>query len=146
MGSGNFLSDEVKITKVADAQTAGTDTVNGTGVDMAGWDGVIFLTSFGTAAANNALHAEQSSDDGDSDSYTDLEGSEVDVGSSDEDQWVDVLCPQERYVRPSALRGTSSTLGDIWAIQYRGRSVAADNVTAGTINGKQVYHPDEGTK
>ena len=138
-----LLTENTKITKVADAATAATSDVTSASVDMQGWDGVVFLTSYGTAAADNAIHAEQSSDDS---SFADLEGSEVDVGASDEDQFVDLHTPAERYVRCIGERGTSSALGDIWAIQYRGRDLPQSNVTSGTLNGKQLVRPAEGTK
>lgn len=142
-----FLSNNVKITKVSDVASANTTDVTSSSVDMAGWDGVLFLTSYGTAAADNLMHAEQSSDDGSSDTFADIAGSEVDLsGASDEDQWLDILEPTERYVRVVAQRGTSSTLENIWAIQYRGRSLPQSNLTSGTIYGKQIYRAAEGTK
>jgi hypothetical protein len=77
----------------------------------------------------------------------DLEGSEVDVGSSDEDLFVDVLRPRERYLRAVVLRGTSTTVESIWAIQYRAKdTLPVDNETAGTIAGKKLVYPAEGTK
>lgn len=148
-----FLTEQVKITKVADAATAATSDVTGTGVDMQDWDGVVFFTSFGTAAADNLLHVEESSDNGSSDAYTDVEGSEVGAGASDEDQFVDILRHGSggtaRYLRPVALRGTSSTCGDIWAIQYRGRKspfASTPNLTSGTIYGNRLLNPVAGTK
>jgi len=141
------LSEDVKLTVVSGYASAAQTDVTSTGVDMTDWDGVLFLTSYGTAAADNLIHVEQSSDNGSSDTYADLEGGEIDLGgASDEDQWVDVFRPKERYVRCIAQRGTSSTLETIWAIQYRGRSLPADNTTAGTIYGKTIISPDEGTK
>lgn len=141
-----LLSESLKLVKVADPSADGTSLVNGASVDMAadgGWDGVVFLTSFGTAAAGNAIHAETSDDDS---TFNDLAGSEVNVGASDEDQFIDIVRPKERYLRAAALRGTSSTLGDIWALLYRGRTLPHNNVTAGTINGVQLVSPAEGTK
>lgn len=149
MNTGGYITDHCRLDKVADAATAATSTVNATGVDMAengGWDGVLFFTSFATPAADNAIHAEQSADDADADAYADLAGSEVDVGASDEDQFIDIQCPRERYVRCVALRGTSTALGDIWALRYRGRTAPIENVLSGTQNGKQLYRPAEGTK
>lgn len=137
------LSSRVKITKVADHSAAGTSAVNSTGVDMTGWDGVLFITSFGTANANNTVNAAQSTDDS---SFTDLEGSSVASGSTDEDVWIDVYRPLERYVRLEAARGTSSTLESVWAIQYAGgRKFPIDNTTSGTIIGEAHVSPAEGT-
>lgn len=141
-----LFSEECKITKVKDAAGAATTDVTSDIIDMAGFDGVIFLTSLGTAAADNTIHAEQGAAAAMGDA-ADLEGSEVDVGSSDEDLFIDILRPRERYLRVVVTRATSSTVGDIWAIQYRAHdSVSVDNTTAGTINGKQLVYPAEGTK
>ncbi len=146
MYSQGLLSEGVKLTKVADAAAAATTDVTGATLDMAGFDGVMFFTSFGTAAADNTMHVEQGAAAAMSDA-ADLAGSEVDVGASDEDVWVDVLRPRERYVRAIVTRATSSTVGDVWAIQYRAKDgLPVSNVTSGTINGKQLVYPAEGTK
>lgn len=136
------LSSRVKFTKVADHTAAGTSAVNSTAVDMAGYEGVVFLTSFGTAASGNTLEAAQSSDNS---SFSDLADTSVTSGTTDEDVWIEIYRPQERYVRVEAARGTSSTLESIWAIQYGGRSLAVDNTTSGTIIGEFHQEPSEGT-
>lgn len=149
-GLSGFLTESCKLTKVADHSTAATTDVTSASVDMEGWDGVVFFTSYGTAAANNLIHIEQSSDDGSVDTFTDVAGSEVNAsGASDEDQFVDILRPQERYLRCIGVRGTSSTLESIWALQYKGRKVpfaSAPNLTSGTIYGNRLTQPIAGTK
>lgn len=140
------LSNYTKLTKVADHTAAGTTAVNSTGVDMAGFEGVLFVTSFGTPAADNLVNLAQSDDDGSADDYTDLAGSAVALGgASDEDAWIDVYRPRKRYVRLEAARGTSSTLESIWAIQYGSRKQPVDNTTTGTIAGEAHVSPAEGT-
>jgi hypothetical protein len=109
---------------------------------MAGYEGVIFLTSFGTAAADNTAEVAQSTDDS---SFADLLASQVTSGTSDEDVWIDVFRPQERYLRLQVARGTSSTLESIWAIQYGAREIPVDNTTSGTIAGEAHNSPIEGT-
>lgn len=145
-----LLNEEIKIVKVEDHTAAGTTDVTSDGVDLSangGWDGVLFITSVGTAAADNLMHAEQSSDDGSADTYGDLEGGEIDLsGASDEDQWLDVFRPTKKWVRVVAQRGTSSTQESIWAILYRGRQKKYSNLTSGTIYGKALISPAEGTK
>lgn len=136
------LSNSIKLTKVTDHTTAGTSAVNSGSVDMAGFEGVIFISSFGTAASNNTVEAAQSTDDS---SFSDLLGSSVTSGSSDEDVWIDVYRPQERYVRAEFARGTSSTLESIWAIQYGAKKLPVDNTTTGTIAGEAHVSPAEGT-
>lgn len=141
------LADKVVFTKIKDHSTANTGDVTSDSVDMQGYDGVVFCTSYGTAAADNLFHAEQSSDDGAVDTFTDITGSELDLaGASDEDQVLDIFRPEERYVRVVAQRGTSSTLESIWAIRYCLRDVPADNDTSGTIASKILIEPVAGTK
>lgn len=144
-----LLTDNVKIVKVADPATAATSDVTSSSVDLqadGGWDGVCFVSSYGTAAANNLMHAECSSDDGSTDTFADMAGSEIDGGSSDEDQVIDIYQPPDRYVRCIAQRGTSSTMGDIWAILYRGKKLPFNNVVSGTLQVKRIIQPAEGTK
>ena len=136
------LSSSIKLTKVTDHTTAGTSAVNSGSVDMAGFEGVIFISSFGTAASGNTVEAAQSTDDS---SFSDLLGSSVTSGSSDEDVWIDIYRPQERYVRAEFARGTSSTLESIWAIQYGAKKLPVDNTTSGTIIGEAHVSPAEGT-
>ena len=138
-----------KVVKVQDHTAAGTTDVTSDAVDMSqdgGYGGVCFIGSYGTAAAGNKPHAEQSSDNGSADTFADLLGSEVGVGSSDEEVMLDVSQPQERYVRSVWARGTSSTLESIYAILYNPRVVPVDNTTAGTIHGELHVAPAEGTK
>src|SRR5262245_56782709 len=140
------LSNGVKITKVQDHTTAGTTAVNSDGVDMAGFEGVLFVTSFGTAAANNTVNAAQSDANGPADHFTALAGARAARGgASDEDAWLDIYRPRKRYVRLEAARGTSSTLESIWAIQYGPRKLPVDNTTTGTIAGEAHVSPAEGT-
>lgn len=142
-----LLSSRVKLIKVKDHTADGTSAVNGDGVDMdqnGGYAGVMFFTSFGTAATGNILNAAQSSDDGSADDYTDLTGTAVSSGSSDEDVWLDIYKPTKRYVRPEVARGTSSTLESMWAILYEPRNMPVDNTTTGTINGEAHVSPAEG--
>ncbi len=139
-----LLSERVKLTKVQDHVTASTTEVDSTSVDMAGYDGVMFLTSFGTATAGTFIKAAQSTES--AASFSDLVGTKVGVAASDEDQWVDVKRPIERYVRCTAVRaGVSTTLESIWALQYGARDVPVDNTTAGTIHGEQHVSPSTGT-
>lgn len=138
------LSSYVKITKVADHSTANTTDVTATEVDMAGYEGVLFLSSFGTAAANNTMKAQQDTVTG-MGSAADLLGTSVASGTSDEDVWIDVFRPRERFVRVVGLRGTSTTMESIWAIQYGGRKQPVDNTTTGTIAGEAHVSPAEGT-
>lgn len=136
------LSPRIKIQKVADHTTAATTTVTSATVDMLGYEGCLFITSYGTAASGNIANVQQSADDS---SYADLLGSAVTSGSSDEDVWIDVYRPGDRYLQLECVRATSSTLESIWAIKYGGKNLPEDNTTSGTITGELHASPAEGT-
>ena len=139
-----FLSEIVKVVKVADHSAAATSAVTSAVVDTAGYRGCLFLTSFGTAAANNTLKVQSGTNPTVTDA-ADLEGTSLASGASDEDVWIDVQGPNERYLQVVAARGTSSTLESIWAILYGGPVAPVSNVLAGTIAGAAHLAPAEGT-
>lgn len=139
------LSNAVKITKVVDqSSAAGTSSAEGAVIDMANYDGCLFMTSFPTAAANNGLKCKMSSAS-DTGTQGDIEGSATASGASDEDHWLDVYRPRKRYLQVVVVRGTSSKLGDVWALQYKGNKRPEDNVTTGTITGEVSVSASTGT-
>jgi len=140
-----YLSDNVKILKIQDHTAAGTSAVTSDAIDMNGYDSVMVLSSFGTAASGNTVKLQASSDDGSTDDYSDLEGTSVSSGTSDEDVFVDLRRAPKRYIKAVFARGTSSTLESVWAFLYNARSLPVDNTTSGTITGEQHTAPAEGT-
>lgn len=144
-GFNGYITDNISLIKIQDHTAAGTSTVTSSAVDMQGYDGALFFTSFGTAASNNTVKLQQSSDDGGSDDYTDLTGTSVTSGSSDEDVWIDYTRPGKRYLKFIASRGTSSTLESMWVLLYHARTGAINNSTTGTIVGEQHNGEAEGT-
>jgi len=139
------LCKNVKITKVGDYESAGTGAVNSTAVDMQGWDGVLFLTTMHVANSGNYINAAQGDLSNGSDA-ADLEGTKVVCEYADVAMWLDIYKPIDRYVRVEAVRaGSSTAMGEIWAIQYSGRIMPQDNDTMNTITGKLHISPAEGT-
>ncbi len=142
LGAG-YLTEYTKITKVKDHTTAGTGDVTSDSVDMqedGGYDGVVFVTSYGTANANNILKASQSADDS---TFTEY-GSTAQVisGASDEDVILEIARPTKRYLKAVAERGTSSTLESIWAIRYGSRTrPVASHAVSGTSAIVQASSP-----
>lgn len=140
-----YLSELVLIKNLSGYSAADTTTINGSSVDMQtdnGYDSVLFWTLFGTAASDNTLKGQGSSDDS---SFSDLANTQVGVGSSDEIVWLDIHRPQHRYLRPVALRGTSTTLVGIWGLLYNAKKLPTDNTVAGTIHGEAHQSPAAGT-
>lgn len=136
---------DIKILNPLATAGAGTSTLTSDAIDTAGYEGIFVLAKFGTAAADNTLKAQQSSDDGDADAYADLAGTQVGVGASDELVWLRIHRPRERYVKILALRGTSTTLDALFVFAYGARSQPVDNTVAGTIHGESHVSPAEGT-
>lgn len=145
MSTRGHLADKVKLLKIQDHTTANTTAVTSDAVDMQNYEGVLIFSSFGTAAAGNTVKLQQSDDDGDADAYSDLEGTSVSSGTSDEDVWIDCYKPSKRYLKAVFARGTSSTLESVWAIRYDARTLAVSNVVSGTIIGEKFVTPAEGT-
>lgn len=145
MFSQNLMTG-AKLTKLADHTTAGTTDVESAILDMSGYEGVVFFTSFGTAAADNSIKVQQNTANSTS-GMADLTGTSVVSGASpsNEDVWVEVYRPQERYVRAYVTVDTSSTVESVWALQYGARNQAVDNTTSGTIEGEIHASPAEGT-
>lgn len=143
---GHQISKNCKIVLAKAAQTAATSAVNSDIIDMQGFEGVIFLTRFGTAAADNSVKIQSGANSSLTDA-ADLEDTSVVSGAdpSNEAVYVDVYKPQERYVRLVASRGTSSTLGEIWAIKYGARKLPQTHAVSGTLTGETHVSPDEGT-
>lgn len=137
------LLQTAKFTKVADSVTAGTSAVNGSALDMTGYLGVVFCTSYGTAASGNTIKAQMADDS--TGTFEDLTGTSVGVASSDEDVVVQVIKPTKRYVRCVSARGTSSTQGDIWAIQFGARNIPVTNSVSGTLIAETHLSPTTGT-
>jgi hypothetical protein len=137
------LGKRVKVTKVIAAQSAGTGTTNGTILDMQNWEGVLFVGgAIGTANAGNYFKLQQdaASDLG---SAADLVGSKITPGDNGDAIKVDLYRPLERYVRIVAVRGASSTLGDVYAIQYMSNKMPTTD--ASTIDSETHISPAEGT-
>jgi hypothetical protein len=139
----NFLNGN-KLVKVADHSAAATSDVTSSIVDTAGYQGVVFVTSFGTANATNTVKVQQNTAN-QTTGMADLEGTSVTSGSSDEDVIVEVHKPVERYIQVVAARGASSTLESVWAILYNGDASVALNTVSGTQKAELHVSPAEGT-
>jgi len=140
-----MLTEETKIIRIQASTVAGTSTITSDAVDMAadgGWDEVTGVADFETAAADNILKAQQSSDDAVADAYSDIEGSAVPVDTDDTTQRCNIVRPSKRYVKFVATRGTSTLLGTMLAILSRPRKAYTPS---GNYNVERLVTPAEGT-
>lgn len=144
----HLLSSNAKLLKIKDHSAAGTATITSDAVDTKGYGAVLLFTSFGTAAADNYIKVQQSDDDGSTDAYSDIEGSQVVTGASpsNEDAYYDVYKPGKRYLKLLGVPTTSSTIESMWALLYNPLSASSlmSNVS-GTLSGEAAVTPAEGT-
>lgn len=143
MGGIQPLSDGVAIDQAAAVTGAGTSEIDGASLDMQGFEGCLFIAKFGTAASDNTIQGQQDIATGGS--FSDLEGTLVSVGSSDEIVCLDIVKPTKRWVRMQAERGTSTTLDWALAIRYGAHKTPVVNAVAGTLALETHVSPDEGT-
>ena len=145
--SANLLQN-VKVTRVLNGVAAGTTNQNGTAVDMANYEGVIFIAAFGalTSTAVTGLKVQQGllSDGSDG---ADLTGTAQAIADDADNKLlaIDVYQPRERYVRPVVTRGTANAVIDgVIAIQYgpRKKPTSHDSTVAGS---ETHVSPAEGT-
>lgn len=140
---GFGLLEDVKIIKTFDEVTAGTSASNGTTIDTAGAEGVIFVTILGTAAANNGVKVQQDSASG-MGTAADLLGTQVLSDATETTIAVQVHKPRERYVRAVAVRGTSTTIPGGFAIVYGLRTKPYDNDSQTDVAAEVHVSPAEG--
>lgn len=136
------LEPKIKITKIKDAQAAGTSAVTSNEIDQKGFDGFIAMTAFGTAAAGNT--AKLQSTDTTGSGYADVAGSGCGDASNPN---VVIAChkPVNRFHEIVCARGTSSTMGDMWLIQYGCMTEAQINDVAATLDVRSLVSPAFGT-
>ncbi|MBU0495045.1 MAG: hypothetical protein KKA73_14200 [Chloroflexi bacterium] len=145
------LSTNVKISTAITPTdgAAGTADINGTILDMMGFEGVLMVVRFGaiTGSAVTSIKAQQDTASGGG-TMADLEGTSITVADDDDDQIfiIDLYRPQERYVRLVVDRGTqNAVVASAEYIQYGPRSLPTDNNVDDAVTCELHVSPDEGT-
>jgi hypothetical protein len=118
------LVKETRVVRCVNSTAAGITVIDGSSVDCAGYQGVLFVAQIGalTATQVTELKAQHSLDNGVDDAFADLAGSHVGPmldTQSDLMLLLDVYRPQKRYVRPVVVRGTAdAAIDSVIAILY----------------------------
>jgi hypothetical protein len=133
------LLDDVKIS-TAGATAAGTTTITGSSIDMAGFAGALVIIRLGTPASNNNIRLQQC--DTASGTYADLLGTLV-GNSTDTPLVVDVMKPTKQFLKYQITRGTSTTIDGVTVIQYGART--RPTTQPGTTLSESHKWPSEGT-
>ena len=136
------ISKNVKLVLAKAASVAATSAVTTDVIDMQNFEGVAFFGSVAVVDAGNYVKVQQGAlaNMGDA---ADLEGTKLSPGDNGDSFFTDIYRPQKRYVQAVVTRGTSSALGDIYALLYTARKAP---VTHGaTIDAETHISPEEGT-
>lgn len=143
------LSKNTKISQAitVTAGAAGTSDINGTTLDMSGYDGVLMLITFGaiTAGAVTSIKAQQGAASNLSDA-ADLEGTAQTIADDDDEEtfYIDLYRPAERYVRLVVDRATqNAVVASATYIQYRASK--APTTHGSNVSGETHVSPAEGT-
>lgn len=147
--NGLNLSKNVKISSAVTptAGVAGTTAIEGSIVDMSGYEGVLMIVRMGAITTNavTSIKAQQGAAAAMGDA-ADLEGTSQTIADSDDDEifYIDIFRPQERYVRLYVSRATqNAVVASAEYIQY-GPKAAPVTQPTGT-NGETHVSPAEGT-
>ena len=142
------LAQNVKITRALNAVAAGQTVQNGAVIDMANFEGVVFIAALGTLASGavTGIKAQQGNQANLSDA-ADLAGTAVSIADTEDNELLvlDIYRPAERYVRAVVTRGTADAVIDgVIAIQYGARVLPVTQDT--TVAGIETHvSPAEGT-
>jgi len=141
------LGKNTKIT-VATPYASGTSAVEGTVIDMSGWDGVICVVTMAaiTTGAATSVKWQQNIIDSAS-GMADLLGTSITIADSDDDELfiMDLYKPLERYVRTVISKATQAAGASAIYIQYRGSKAPIDNSVTGESTYELHISPAEGT-
>lgn len=130
----NLLAQaKIRMALVSSASATGTNATSE--LDMAGFEGVVFVGGFETIAAGGSVgfKAQQSQTSGSD--FDDLEGTNVAVTVAQDDYTflLDVYKPESRYVRGMVVgQSTATPYTEVFAIQYGARKMGVLNTTSGS--------------
>lgn len=144
------LTKATKFLRLSNASSAATTSITGSAVDMQGYSGLTLMVACGaiTTGAITTLKAQQSSDDGASDAYSDIEGSSVTIADDADNKMIllEIQNPQKRYVKPVIARGTQNAeINGIFAIQTGPNVEPVSQSTNHVATSELHFAPDEGT-
>lgn len=144
-----YLSDRTKISIVSTttAGAAGQTAITSSAVDMAGFDGCLFIIPVGTLAAGAVTSIKAQQCDTTGGSYADLLGTSQAIADTDDNKcyYIDIQKPQEQFLKCVVSRATGdATIGGIVAIQYQKRSLGTAS-HGSNVSGEQFNFVAEGT-
>jgi len=129
------------------AGAAGASAVNGAGLDTAGFQGGVAVVEFGpiVSGAATSIKLQQSSDDGASDSYGDVEGTSQTVADTDDNTvfYCDFHRATKQYVRIVVSRATQNATCSAMYYLYGANNHPVSH--GSTVQGESFTSAAEGT-
>ena len=140
-----YTVDAEKVGMCADYTAAPAATVIGAAVDCTGYESIEFGVFFATPHATlTHMKAQQSSDNGATDAYSDIEDSSTADAGLSEQNVIQIIKPQKKWVRPFL----TINAGGHGPIVYRLRGARRAPVTSealGVVHVVKLVAPAEGT-
>lgn len=139
---------DVLVEHIIDRTADGQATTTSSAVDMAGFNKAAFIIPIGTSASNGVVTAklQQSSDDGSTDAYSDIEGSSVTYTNGDNKELaIEIINPAKRYLKCIVVTSTgNSEIGPVICLKHGAKLMP---VTQGSnvLDSAFLVNPDEGT-
>lgn len=126
---------------------AGKDDINGAILDMQGFESVMAIVTFGTitSGAVTSIKMQQDTDSA-MGTAADLLGTGQTIADADSEKtfYIDLVKPQERYVRLVVDRGTqNAVVASATYLQYNGVKKPVSHGT--NVSGESFSSPAEGT-
>lgn len=142
------LSKSCKISKAISvtAGAAGSTDIEGTIIDMQGFESICFIITLGAITSGAVTSAKVQQDDANAaGGMADLAGTSITIADDDDEEviYLDVIKPSKRYVRLYIDRATQNAAMTANAVQY---GALKEPVTHGTgVSGETTIEPAEGT-
>lgn len=116
------LSTSVKVTLASGAGAVATTNINGSTLDMSGFDGVMFILQAGTITDGNLAVKAAGGAASDGSDKSDLTGTSTAITNAQDNDLaiLDLYRPLQRYITPVIVRGgsTGAVVQGLTAIQY----------------------------
>lgn len=141
---------DAEIAVVEAPAAAGTSALTSDAIDMANAEAVTCLWGIGTitSGAVTSLKAQQSSDDGSTDAYSDLEGSSITIADTQSDKVavLEIRKPTKRYIKFVLSRATQNAVSNGAIAIKTGLRVRPATQPASVMAASEVHAgPAEGT-
>ncbi len=117
-----LLSEQFKLTQIQAGLADGQSDPNSSRVDMAGYDGVLFLCGIGTITGSGTvlMTAKQAATDIAGDALSGATAQADTSTDGDKVLMIDIFRPKDRYLGVTLTRAVAnSVIGGVWALQYR---------------------------